>query len=190
MWGSNFPNDEVSELVTSDYMGAIHISYAFDNWSFRIRPYHISSHLGDEYMVNHPNVVRKNPSYEAIDWITSYQVTTGFKLYGGPGWVIRSDDTYKLKPFYIEWGGELRILGHRNYYHKLYGSPFLAMDFQNWQTNDWELSATYALGYEWSKLQGVGRKFRISGEYHHGYSEGQFFKKKTTYGVIKVAYGF
>jgi len=190
MWGDNFPNDEISELVTTDYMGAISLSYAFDNWSFRIRPYHISSHLGDEYMFNHPNVARVNPSWEAIELYASYQVTTGLRLYGGPAWIVHSDKSFPLENWYIEWGGELRILGHRNYYHKLYGTPFLAMNFRNWQVNDWKLDATYALGYEWSKLQGIGRKFRIYGEYHHGYSEGQFFKETTDYGVIKIAYGF
>lgn len=190
MWDSSFPDDQTSELVTTDYMGAITLTYAFDAWAFRLRGYHISCHLGDEFMFNNPQVARVNPSFEVLDFFTSYQVSDGLRLYGGPGWIIQSDNSYPLDHFYVEWGGELRILGARFFKHKLYGTPFLAMDFRNWQVNDWKLDATFALGYEWSKLQGVGRKFRIYAEYHNGYSEGQFFKDFTDYIALKVAYGF
>jgi len=190
MWGNNFPNNEISELVTSDYMGALCLSAAFDQWSFRLRGYHVSSHLGDEYMVNHPDVQRVNPSFEAIDFFGSYQLTEGLRFYAGPGWIVQSDKSFPLQNFYIEWGGELRLLGSKSFYHKLYGTPFLAMNFRNWQVRNWKLDATYALGYEWSRLKGVGRKFRIYGEYHNGYSEGQFFYQDTSYGVIKISYGF
>ncbi|MCI5052717.1 MAG: DUF1207 domain-containing protein [Simkaniaceae bacterium] len=189
MWG-DFPNDECSELVTTDYMGAITLSYAFDNWSFRARIYHVSSHLGDEFMFNNPQVPRVNPSFEAIDFFTSYQVTDGFNLVGGPGFILNSDNSFPMKTFYFEWGGELRILGQRFFYHKLYGSPFLSMYFRNWQVNNYHLDSTFALGYEWSKMQGVGRKFRIYGEYHNGYSEGQFFTCSGDYFALKVSYGF
>lgn len=190
MWEKNNPNDEISTLVTTDYMGALALSYAFDAWSFRLRVYHVSSHLGDEYMVKYPNVQRLNPSMEAVDFFTSYQISQGFRLFAGPGWVFHSDNSFPLKPFYIEWGGELRLFGHKSYYHKLFGSPFLAMFFRNWQQRDWKLDQTYAIGYEWSKLQGVGRKFRILGQYHDGYSEGQFFNDDSSYGAIVVEYGF
>ncbi len=47
------------------------------------------------------------------------------------------------------------------------------------------------LGYELSKLQGVGRKMRVYVEYHHGYSfEGQFFNERVTYGEVGVSWGF
>ncbi|MBI5274346.1 MAG: DUF1207 domain-containing protein [Chlamydiales bacterium] len=190
MWGDNNPNDEISELVTTDYEGALTLSYAIDNWSFRLRGYHVSSHLGDEFMVNHPHVARLNPSMEAIDLFTAYQVSEGLRLYAGPGWIVNSDNSFPMDNFYIEYGGELRIFGHKNYYHKLYSCPFLAMYFRNWQVNDWRLDQTYKLGWEWSKLQGVGRKFRLFLEFHDGYSEGQFFKEMTTYGVVGLSWGF
>jgi hypothetical protein len=57
------PNiDGGTELVNTDFYAGIPITYARDKWSFRLRVYHISSHLGDEYMVNHPTVKRLNPS--------------------------------------------------------------------------------------------------------------------------------
>lgn len=184
------PNHEISELVTTDYLIGIPVSYAVDRWTFRLRVYHISSHLGDEYMNNNPWVKRKNPSMEAIDLFINYQATSGIRVYVGPGWVFHSDDTYYLNPLYIEYGAEFRAFGTSNYYHRLYGTPYLAIFMRNWQACHWQFDGTYQLGYEWSKLQGVGRKIRFYLQYHHGYSEGQFFKDKAACFSIGFSYGF
>lgn len=186
-------NDELSELVNTDYYLGIPFTYAFDRWSFRLRIYHISSHLGDEWLVNHPEklVKRKNPSFEAIDFFASYQVSKNIRLYIGPGVVIHSDDSFPMKTGYIEYGAEFRFMGCKLPYHQLYGTPFLAAHFENWQVRHWGLDTTVMLGYEWSKLQGIGRKMRIYIDGHKGFSsEGQFFKKHTQYAEIGLSWGF
>jgi len=186
-------NGETCELVNTDYFVGIPLTYAVDRYSFRLRVYHISSHLGDEFLVNHPSFIfkRKNPSFEAIDFFGSYQFSSHLRVYGGPGIVFHSDRSFKLKPFYVEWGMELRLFGKKFYYHKLYGTPFFAIHLENWQQRHWNLDATYKVGYEWSKLQGVGRKVRLYADYHRGYSyEGQFFNERTQYGELGLSWGF
>ena len=114
-----------------------------------------------------------------------------FRIYVGPGVVFHSDKTYPIKPpLYIEWGGEARFLGRKSFYHNLYGTAFFAFYFRNWQVNSWILDGTYMAGYEWSKLQGVGRKMRVFVNYHHGYSEGQFFKDRTSWTGFGLSWGF
>lgn len=184
---------EWCELVNADYFVGVPLTYAVDRWSFRMRIYHISSHLGDEYLVNRPQSIlkRKNPSMEAIDFFTSYQFSPHLRGYFGPGVVFHSDRTFPIKPLYVEYGMELRLLGKKLYYHRLYGTPFFAVHIENWQQRDWNLDATYKLGYEISKLQGIGRKMRLYVDYHHGYSyEGQFFNERTEYGEIGFSWGF
>ena len=181
------------ELMNTDYLVGLPLTYAFDKWSFRLRVYHISGHLGDELMRVRPKFVkhRHNPSFEALDWIWSYQMSSGLRLYGGPGWVFASDPTFKLDPFYVKWGTEVRLFGKKLNYHRLYGTPFFAAHMENWQQQNWELNQFYKLGYEISKMQGVGRKMRVYLEYHRGYSyEGQFFNKKTQYGQVGLSWGF
>ncbi len=184
------PNGEWAELITTDYILMIPISYAINKWSYRLRAYHISSHLGDEFMVNHKEVDRVNPSFEAIDFFTSYQATNGLRIYAGPGFVVNSDTSFNMKVFYAEYGLEWRFMGLRYHYHRLYGAPFFAADFQNWQVNNYKIDATLQLGYEWSKLQGAGRKVRLFAEYHNGYSEGQFFKWRSEYIAARLSWGF
>ena len=190
MWADNNANDEIAELMNSDYLVGFPFSYAFDNWSFRLRPYHISSHLGDEFLAKRPNYQRANPSMEAIDFFTSYQFNEIFRTFVGLGWIFHSDPTYHLEPFYVEWGAEVKMPGYRSYYHQLYGSPFVAVYFRNWQAVGWKLDTTLTLGYEWSKLQGIGRKIRLFLEYHNGYSDGEFFKDNARYCSIKATYGY
>jgi hypothetical protein len=192
---SHVPNrkNNTCELMNTDYLVGIPLTYAFDKWSFRLRFYHQSSHLGDEFLVDHPNFLskRKNPSYEAIDFFSSYQFASSLRLYGGPGVVVQSDRTFKIKPLYIMWGAEVRLFGKKLYYHRLYGTLFFAAHMENWQQHHWDLDQFYKLGYEISKLQGVGRKMRLYGGYHQGFSyEGQFFNERTRYAEIGLSWGF
>ncbi len=186
-------NGDVCKLVNTDYFVGIPLTYAFDKWSFRLRGYHISSHLGDEFLCEAPDWVKKrtNPSFEAIDFFTSYQFSSGLRGYFGPGVIVHSDKSFKLKPLYVEYGMELRMFGRKLYYHKLYGTPFFAMNLENWQQHGWSLDSTYMIGYEWSKLQGIGRKMRLYGEYHQGFSyEGQFFNERVKYAQLGFSWGF
>jgi hypothetical protein len=91
----------------------------------------------------------------------------------------------------VEYGAELRILGTKFVYHRIYGTPFFAIHLENWQQRHWNLDLTMKLGYEISKLQGVGRKMRVYVDYHNGFSyEGQFFNKRTQYGEFGFSWGF
>jgi hypothetical protein len=192
---SHVPNrkQNTCELMNTDYLVGIPLTYAFDKWSFRLRVYHISSHLGDEFLVDHPWFLeeRKNPSFEALEWISAYQLSSGLRVYGGPGWVFHSDDTFKIKPLYVKWGSEIRLFGQKLYYHQLYGTPFLVIHLENWEQKHWNLDQFYKIGYEISKLQGIGRKMRLYLEYHQGYSyEGQFFNYRVRYGQVGFSWGF
>jgi hypothetical protein len=180
-----------TELVNTDFYVGFPITYAVNNWSYKLRYYHISSHLGDEFLENNPGYVRVNPSFEAIDLFASYQVNEAIRLYIGPGFVIRSDKSYKWKPFYLHYGAEFRFGGYKSLYQRLYGTWLFSVFFRTEQELHYNFDGTAIFGYEWSKLQGVGRKIRLFAEGHHGYSfEGQFSKDKTTYWAIKFAYGF
>ena len=180
-----------AELVNTDFYCGIPITYAKNQWSFRLRGYHISSHLGDEYMVDHPHVKRVNPSIEVIDFYTSYQASEIFRLYVGPGWIVHSDPSFPEDHFYIQYGVEARFAGMKFFSSRLYGTLFYAMHFRNMQFLNYNFDGTFRLGYELSKLTGIGRKFRVYVGYHGGYSlEGQFQKMRTHYWEFNFSYGF
>ncbi len=178
-----------SRLQNADYYAGIPLSYAVGPWAFRARLYHISSHLGDEYMHHHRHKRRKNKSFEAVDFFTCYQITNGISVNGGPGVVVHSDSQMRVKPLYAEYGMEVRAFRHN--FTQLFGQPFLSMYFRNYQDTNFDMDSSYALGYEWGKIQGYGRKIRLFVEYHDGFScEGQFSKRRTNYFGLRLSYGF
>ncbi|MEC8307220.1 MAG: DUF1207 domain-containing protein [Chlamydiota bacterium] len=186
---------EFSELLNTDYLVGIPISYALGNWACRLRAYHVSCHLGDEMLSNFARKesqplsdFRLNPSMEALDYMLSYQANDALRLYGGGGWVFHSDRTLPLAPFYVEYGGEWRFFRYKSLYHRLYSACFLAGFFRNWQSNGWSPDINLMVGYEWSKLQGVGRKVRLFYAYRDGYGDGQFFSG-TYYGRLRYSGG-
>ncbi len=176
-------------LLNADYYVGIPLSYAIGPYAFRLRLYHISSHLGDELKHVHRHVHRRNKSFEALDFFTSYNITEQIRVYGGVGVIGHSDSEMRLKPLYVEYGAEVRPW--RRHFKQLYGQPFLAMHFANRQDTKWKADATFAVGYEWGKIQGFGRKLRAFIEYHEGFSpDGQFSRQRTDYVAFRLAYGF
>lgn len=178
-------------MVNTDFFVSALLTYALDRWSFRFRLWHMSSHLGDEFLLSNPGFCRRNLSDEGIDLFASYQMGQAVRVYGGAGYIVDRDKEFPEHPFYIEWGAEIRVFGARDCFNRLYVQPFLAMHFRSWEEHHFDLDQTYVLGVEWSKIQGIGRKFRIFLEYHKGFCrEGQFARERSEYFAVKVNYGF
>ena len=176
-------------MINADYYVGVPLTYAKGPFAYRARIYHSSSHVGDEYLQQHRHFHRKNKSFEAVDFSVDYSLNKYFRIYGIGGYVPFSDSQMHLKPFYVQYGFEAR--GKRTDFTQLYGQPFLSVHMENWQDTDWKISTSYALGYEWGKMSGIGRKVRLFLEYYQGFSvEGQFSRHRTKYLALCVSYGF
>lgn len=193
LWAVFDPLHDSSPLMNADYYGGLTLTYAVNDWSWRLRGYHISSHIGDEFLLNHPHFHRKNPSAEYLDLYVSNDLTDEIRIYAGLGWVVAMDESFHCGRYYSEAGMEIRMpqLGFVNYCHQVYGMPIFAMDFRAQTKQNRHLNQTYVLGYEWGQLGGVQHKLRIYLEYHDGYSyEGQFCKFPTTYCSLRASWGY
>lgn len=191
IWATfNYPNND-PDLLNTDYLVGIPFNYSDGKWNFRSRLYHISAHLGDEYIQTHEGVTRLNPSFEALDFYTMCDVNQNLWLYGGIGFVLRSDKTFRLKRIYGDLGAEVRA-GPNFYHHRnLVMQPFLATNVHFSQTHRYRPEVNTDLGVEWSQIPGTGRKLRSFLEYFHGYSqEGQFANQRTNFFALKVSYGY
>jgi hypothetical protein len=176
-------------MINADYYVGIPLTYAKGAWAYRARIYHMSSHVGDEYLEDHHHFHRKNKSFEAVDLSADYSFNQHLRAYGIAGYVPFSDSEMKMKSFYVEYGFEVR--GKRTDFRQLFGQPFLAVHCENWQDVNYALDTTYAIGYEWGKLHGIGRKVRLFLEYHHGFClEGQFSRQRSKYLALCISYGF
>lgn len=78
-------------------------------WSARVRGFHQSSHLGDEFIINNPAVERKNLSFEAVDVLLAVEERLGRvygRVYGGGAYIVSSAND--LDPGLAQWGVEIR----------------------------------------------------------------------------------
>lgn len=195
LWAVFDPLHESAPLVNADYYVGIPVTYSCGNWSFRLRGFHISSHIGDEFLLNNLDrgFIRTNPSAEYLDFAVSNDFTDELRFYGLAGVIVHQDQTFKTGRLYFEAGMEVRMhrLGFENYCQQLYGEPFFAW---HWRWNDvfkHHVDMTYVLGYEIGKTCGLCRKLRFYMEYHDGYSvEGQFAKFPCSYLAFRASYGF
>lgn len=172
VWAVFEHTDRLMPLDNADYAVAVPLVYCTGPWKFRLRAWHMSSHLGDEFMAQHPEITRRNPSAEYLDFFVSYEPTWQLRIYGGIGYVLRSDKVFPCKHFYAEYGIETRLAEWNNCYlgSQLWGRPFVAAHFRTREDNDFRFDGTFVAGYEWARLSGIHRSVRIFGEYHTGFS--------------------
>lgn len=180
-------------LVNADYYVGFPLTYACGPWSFRLRGYHISSHIGDEFLLNHPGFDRRNASAEYIDFFAAYQPCWSYRIYAGIGAIVRSDDEFREKKLYIQYGGEYYFLNWSTYWsgNRLWGRPFVAAFFSHKADNHYHYDGTIDVGYEFRKMCGEEHALRVFVEWHDGYSvEGQFCRLHTNYVTLRTSYGF
>jgi hypothetical protein len=194
LWAVFDPLHDSSPLINADYYIGVPISYGFGCWQFRLRGYHISSHIGDEFLLKHPNFHRKNPSAEYLDFFVAHDLTDEIRLYAGLGVIVHQDNSFHSEPFYADVGGEIRLysIGFADNCQRVFGVPVFAIYARYRGDFHKHVDITYALGYEFGKICSMNeRKVRALFEYHDGYSvEGQFAHCPSNYFQILLTYGF
>lgn len=179
--------------LNSDFKVSIPVSLTTGNWTMQLSIYHISCHAGDEIIVNNPGFQRLNVSREVVDYYFIYNPMKVFKLYAGAAVLTRSDISYDLKRFYIEYGMECRPIDtFQSDSRQLFMTPFIAFNIRHNQFNNWGANLTVSLGIEFNNKNTTNNSvYRLFGEYYYGNSlEGQFLVKQTDYFSINLSYGF
>ena len=166
-----------SDLVNTDYIVAIPLSYRVRNLSALARVFHQSSHLGDEFLLRN-RVERINLSFEAVDLRLAYEVTEWLRIYGGGGYIFRHEPR-ELAPWSTQFGAEVRspwtLFGGRL-------RPVAALDVQHREQNDWNTDLSLRAGVQFENLPILNRKVQLLFEYFNGHSpNGQFYREKIEY---------
>jgi hypothetical protein len=76
------PLEPSSPLVSTDFTAGFPITYARGPWQFKTGYSHLSSHLGDEYMLLHPTIHRINYVRDSIMFGVGYYYTDDLRLFG------------------------------------------------------------------------------------------------------------
>lgn len=164
-------------LINTDFNVGIPISWRSGNWSARLRYYHQSSHIGDEFLAANPSFKAITFILEEVDAILSYDYRW-LRVYGGGGYLVHREPA-SFDRGKIQWGVEARAPSIRTrmlepFLNRLVVTPLLSADFKSMQVHEWLIDANVLGGFEWSRT-GSHRRFRIMATYFHGHNPYGFF---------------
>jgi hypothetical protein len=162
------------DLINSDFQLGVPLTWREGSFSIRARLYHQSSHLGDEFLLNNPQVPRVNYSFEEADAVGSFEYRW-VRIYGGGGYILHREP--EIKRGKTQWGVEFR--GSRGLSF-ISGNPILvgAADFKSFEQLGWNVNGNIVGGLEWYSPQAT-RRVRVLVNYYRGFNPyGQFFSQK------------
>ncbi|HET7225582.1 MAG TPA: DUF1207 domain-containing protein [Candidatus Eisenbacteria bacterium] len=165
------------DLVNADYVIGLPLTFRRGPVSGRVRVYHQSSHLGDEFVL-HSTVPRENLSFESVEGLLSAEWRP-LRIYGG------YEDLFAREPEalvsrVVHGGIELRQStssvpgGHLDRVRVVAGA-----DVKTAKALNWALAWSARAGFEVGQSPGEEhrtRRWSLLGEYYRGPSPyGQFY---------------
>jgi hypothetical protein len=177
-------NAPSTDLLNTDYVVGFPVSWRSGLFSTRVRLYHQSTHLGDEFVLHNPGFGRVNYSYEEGEAILSLDAPGGWgRLYAGGGYLLHREPA-NLDRLKVQAGVELRgptwSSGpiERFVSGPLVVTPVFGADFKTFEQLNWTLDVNVVGGLEFARA-GALRRFRVLVNYYHGNNPyGQFYGQK------------
>lgn len=182
------------DLLNSDFVVGLPITIRSGWFSTRLRLYHQSSHLGDEYLLREPpeRRDRENLSFESAEMILSADAGA-LRVYGG-GEMLFQRSPQDLERAVAHAGAELRPEPRVLPLGALGGFRLVAAaDLKASQEHDWKPSVSARAGLEYDRAGNAelpGRRWGLFVEYYTGPSPyGQFFRENVRYVGAGVHFG-
>jgi hypothetical protein len=172
------------DLVNADYTIGFPISFRKGAESWRVTPYHQSSHLGDEFLLRN-NIDRIELSYESIDVTGSYEWSKWRVYYGGEYLVHKEPKNLKPLGLHggVEYYGTDRVIGR--------GRLVGGWDLKSDEEHAWSMNSSLKIGLQFDSSENNGRYIRVLAEGYKGFTPyGQFYSSRSGYAGIGVYLGF
>jgi len=174
------------DLINADYLVGLPMTFRHNAFSARLRLYHQSSHLGDEFLLReeNPTFVRENISFESAEMLISVD-GGAFRLYGGGEYLLRREPS-DLERYVAHGGLELRPAKRLLRFGTVAGVRFVAAgDLKASQEQDWKPAISVRTGFEFDRPRDTdppGRRWGLLFEAYDGPSPyGQFFRRDVRY---------
>ena len=137
-----------TDLLNTDYLVGLPLTYRRGSLATRLRLFHQSSHLGDEYMA-HTNARRIDLTFQAVELLVARE-TTRWRVYGGGNYVFARSPS-DLKPGVLHGGLEFRQPGSWLRLGRGTVGRFVAgLDAKSIQDRGWQVAWSMVTGLELS----------------------------------------
>ena len=154
------PKAASSPLIAVDYRIGLLSTWQYGRNAFKAGYYHVSSHLGDEFLLLNPGYHRLNYVRDSgiIGW--THSLTPETQVYGEIAYAFGHEDG--ALPWEFQYGIQYspRVPG-------LYGAPFGAINGHTRQDFNYETSINVVAGWQWWGEKS-NHTFRVGLQYYDG----------------------
>jgi hypothetical protein len=176
---------ESNDLINADYIIGVPLTLRKRGFTSRVRVYHQSSHLGDEYLLRSEDIERENLSFESLELIASQEMGP-LRVYGG-GEILFRREPETLPARLVHAGVELRS-GRGGRIQLVAG-----VDLKATEEHDWSPATSARVGLEAARGERGGHPVRLITlmvEFYQGPSPyGQFFQDDISYVGVGLHFG-
>ncbi|MEX0703114.1 MAG: DUF1207 domain-containing protein [Planctomycetales bacterium] len=154
--------EEQEDLDAVDFRFGLPITWRHGRVAYKVGYYHISSHLGDEFMVKHPGLDRRNYVRDSAIAGISYDLTCDARLYGEVAYALKGKGG--AEPLEFQFGAEYspaRAIKR--------GDPFLAANAHLREEFDFGGGINLMAGWQW-RGETSNRLARVGLQYYNGKS--------------------
>lgn len=154
-----------SDLEAVDFRFGILSTWRRGAWAVKAGYYHISSHLGDEFLLTHPGYPRLNYVRDSLVTGVSYDVL----LQGRPDVRVYGEVAYAAGheggalPLEFQFGSEYSPF----LFNGLRGMPFAAVNWHVREDHNWTTGRNVVAGWQW-RGEDTNHRYRIGLQYYNG----------------------
>jgi hypothetical protein len=167
--GAAFPRlDSDRNMVSTDFRVGVPLTVRQGPWEFKFGYTHLSSHLGDLFMLNNPGYPRINYVRDSVATGLAVYLNPDLRLYAESGWAFHTDGG--AQPWEFQFGADFSSVAPTD----IRGAPFFAINAHLRQENNFGGNLTLQTGWQWRGC--TGHLLRVGMDYFNGMSEqGQFY---------------
>ncbi|MBD3672568.1 MAG: DUF1207 domain-containing protein [Planctomycetaceae bacterium] len=150
-----------NDLTSVDFRFGVPITYREGGTSYKFAYYHISSHVGDEFLENNPGYQRDNFVREALALAISHEPTDYTRVYAEVAYAFI--DSGNAQPWEMQFGFEYSALASSG----VYSSPFLAINWHIREELAYDGNITVQTGWQWRGIKS-DHLWRMGVQYYNG----------------------
>ena len=166
-------------MMANDFRAGVPLTFGGRNWQFKTGYYHVSSHLGDHYMVR-TGEMRINYVRDSILLAVARRFWDDWRAYAEAAWAYYTG--VETKPWEFQFGVEYSPIYPA---HGFRGTPFAAVNLHLFQELNYSGYLCCQLGWQWRGSS--NQLFRLGFQYMNGYDDQFQFHDRST---DKISAGF
>jgi hypothetical protein len=159
-------SEEAWDVDSVDFRFGVPLTYRRGPWQWKTGYYHLSAHVGDEFLARNPGFRRINYVRDSLFVGLGYFPNEDIRLYGEVGWALKTDGG--AEPLEFQFGADYSPTCSDG----LRGAPYAAINVHLREEVDFGGGVNLMAGWQWTGPVSDSR-FRAGLQYYNG--------KKTQY---------